>query len=270
MSKDKTPSKQVDLARGRFGYAIDWEQRDRLEACGQEPELVMRQLRDTFPKWNPTADALGLVDVLDQGQQGSCQGHALAQVFAICYFLATGRKEAFSRAAGYYLAQKRDGIRGDKGSTLSGGQHVATQHGMCLEKDWPYPQRYNPGMPPSAEGKFLFKLATTKPFKDVDSMLAWLDLGLPIQTGLTWNNSCDQEIVANYDARSGGGHSTVFWQRRASGNVVNINSWGRRWAGDGVHEWTPESIRAALSARWTVFIGYAPDGMSFPEPQVLS
>lgn len=200
----------------------------------------------------------------------NCQGHALAQVFSICYFLATGRREAFSRAAGYYLAQKRDGIRGDKGSTLSGGQWVATQHGMCLESDWPYPSRYNPGMPPSAQNKFLFKLQTTKPFKDLESMLQWLDEGLPIQIGLTWNNSCDQEVVDNYNGNSGGGHSTVFWQRRANKNVVNWNSWGRRWAGDGVHEWTPESIKRALASRWTVFIGYAPAGMSFPQPQPIS
>ena len=270
MSKDKKPTRPIDLTPGPLGYAFGWEQRDQLEALGEDSGLVLRQFKDSFPKFNQQADPLGLVDILDQGQQGACQGHALASVFSICYFLATGRKEAFSRAAGYYLAQKKDGIRGDMGSTLSGGQWVATQNGMCLEADWPYPSRYNPGMPPSAQNKFLFKLQTTKPFRDLDSMLAWLDEGLPIQTGLTWNNSCDQEVVANYDGRSGGGHSTVFWQRRASGNVVNINSWGRRWAGDGVHEWTPDSIKKALAGRWTVFIGYAPAGMSFPDPQVLS
>jgi hypothetical protein len=112
--------------------------------------------------------------------------------------------------------------------------------------------------------------ARTKPFKDVDSMLEWLDQGLPIQTGLTWNNTCDQEIVSSYSARSGGGHSTVFWQRRNSGNIVNINSWGTRWAGDGVHEWTRESIKTALAAKWTVFIGYAPSGMSFPNPEPVA
>ena len=273
MSKDKKPpqseTRKLDLTPGRMGYAMDWEQRDRLEECGQDSELVLRQFRDSFPKFNQQADPLGVVDILDQGQQGSCQGHALAQVFSICYFLATGRREAFSRAAGYYLSQQRDGIRGDKGSTLSGGQWVATQHGLCLESDWPYPSRYNPGMPPSATNKFLFKLQTTKPFKDFDSMAEWLDQGLPIQIGLDWGPSCDKEIVDNYKP-GGGGHSTVFWQRRASGNVVNINSWGRRWAGDGVHEWTPDSIKRALSARWTVFIGYAPAGMSFPNPKPLS
>jgi hypothetical protein len=177
---------------------------------------------------------------------------------------------SFSRAAGYYLSQKKDGIRGDQGSTLSAGQWVATQHGLCLESDWPYPSRYNPQQPASAANKFLFKLQTTKPFKDLQSMLDWLEQGLPIQTGLTWNDSCNEEIVDRYNGRSGGGHSTVFWQRRPSQNVVNINSWGAGWSGDGCHEWTPKSIETALAGRWTVFIGYAPAGMEYPVPDAIA
>ena len=268
MSKDKKPTK--DMTPGRMGYAFDWERIDELEDRGSEAELVLQHYRDAFPKFDTQADPLGLLKVFDQGQQGSCQGNALAQVFSICYFLATGRHETFSRSAGYYLAQKKDGISGDKGSTLSGGQWVATQNGMCLESDWPYPQRYNPAMPPSANGKFNFKLQATKPLKDIDSVTQWIESGLPIQVGLTWNSTCDQEVVSNSSSRSGGGHSTVFWQRRASGNIVNINSWGTRWNGDGVHEWTIDSVKEALKARWTVFIGYAPDGMSFPVPKVIS
>lgn len=262
--------RKLDLTPGTLGYAYEFEQRDLLESQGEDSQLVLRQFRETFPQFNVNADPLGLVEILDQGQQGSCQGHALATVFQICYFLATGRKESFSRAAAYYLSQKKDGIRGDMGSTLSGGQWVATQHGLCLESDWPYPSRYNPAMPPSAQGKFLFRLATTKPFRNVNEVVEWLDQGLPVQIGVTWNSSCDREIVDGYNARGGGGHSTVFWQRRTSGNVTNINSWGRRWAGDGVHEWTLRSIEAALAARWTVMIGYAPTGMSFPVPEPIA
>jgi hypothetical protein len=230
---------------------------------------IEREAVVDFPVYDITVDedhsfvAQGLV-------VHNCQGHALAQVFSICYFLATGRKQAFSRAAAYYLSQQKDGIRGDMGSTLSGGQYVATQHGLCLESDWPYPGRYNPAMPPTAQGKFLFRLATTKPFKDVNSVVEWLDQGLPVQIGVTWNSSCDREVVDSYSGRGGGGHSTVFWQRRAGGNVVMINSWSSRWAGDGCNEWTTKSIEAALAAKWTVMIGYAPAGMSFPNPNPLS
>jgi hypothetical protein len=258
------------LEQGRLGWAIDSENVPLLESTGTESGELLKWYRDTFPKFNTQADPLGVVSITDQGQQGACQGHALATVFQICYFLATGRKAAFSRAAGYYLSQKKDGIRGDQGSTLSAGQWVATQNGMCLESDWPYPSRYNPAQPASAANKFLFKLQTTKPFKDLQSMLDWLEQGLPIQTGLTWNDSCNEEIVDRYNGRSGGGHSTVFWQRRPSQNVVNINSWSANWSGDGCHEWTPKSIETALAGRWTVFIGYAPAGMEYPVPDAIA
>lgn len=258
------------LEQGRLGWAIDSENVGHLEATGTEPGELLKWYRDTFPKFNVQADPLGVVSILDQGQQGACQGHALAQVFSICYFLATGRKAAFSRAAAYYLSQQKDGIRGDQGSTLSGGQWVATQHGLCLESDWPYPSRYNPTQPASAANKFLFKLQTTKPFRDLNSMLDWLEQGLPIQTGLTWNDTCNEEIVDRYSNRSGGGHSTVFWQRTASSNVKNINSWGASWSGDGCHEWTLKSIETALAGRWTVFIGYAPAGMEYPVPDAIA
>jgi hypothetical protein len=258
------------LEQGKLGWALDRENFGLLEQNGTDASLVLQRYYEAVPQFNTTADPLGVLDILDQGQQGACQGHALATVFSICYFLATGRKAAFSRAAGYYLSQKKDGIRGDQGSTLSAGQWVATQHGMCLETDWPYPSRYNPAMPDTAQGKFTFKLQTTKPFRDLDSMLDWLKRGLPVQTGLTWNGSCDEEVVDDYNGRSGGGHSTVFWQLRPSGNIVNINSWGGRWNGDGLHEWTPDSIRRTLENRWTTYIGYAPDGMSFPTPDPLA
>lgn len=257
------------LQRGQLGWAIERENFGLLEQHGVDAELVLQRYADAFPQFNTTADPLGVLKVFDQGQQGSCQGNALAQVFSICYFLATGRHETFSRAAGYYLAQQKDGIRGDQGSTLSGGQWVATQHGMCLESDWPYPSRYNPAMPSTAQGKFTFKLQTTKPFKDVDSIVSWLGRGLPIQTGLDWSSSCDREVVDNYRP-GGGGHSTVFWQLKPNGNIININSWGSRWNGDGCHEWTIDSIRRTLQSRWTTYIGYAPDGMSFPVPSPVA
>ena len=260
----------LKLPQGPLGWAADKENYQLLEDTGVESSLVLKRYLDSFPKFDTTANPLGVLKVFDQGQIGSCQGNALAQVFSICYFLATGRHETFSRAAGYYLAQKKDGIRGDQGSTLSGGQWVATQHGMCLDSDWPYVPRYNPAMPASAKDKFLFRLQTTKPFRDVQSMLDWLEQGLPIQTGIMWNASCDQEVVDSYSLRGGGGHSTVFWQKKPNGNCININSWGARWSGDGCHEWTPESIARTLQNKWTVYIGYAPDGMSFPKPEQLA
>ena len=246
----------------RLGYRFDIEDKGNLEANGLDPEATLKLFKETFSVFDVTADPLGAVDVLNQGNQGSCQGHALAMVFSICFFLATGRRQAFSRAAGYYLSQRKDGIRGDQGSTLNGGQWVATVHGMCLESDWPYPSSYNPSEPNGIA--YLYKLKRTRPMRTVQEVTDWIDAGLPVQTGFAWNDSCSREVVNNWRP-GGGGHSTCFWQRAKSGNVRNINSWGSSWNGDGVHEWTEGSIAKALAHQWTTLIGYAPDEMSFPE-----
>ena len=258
---------QALLPTRRMGYAVDHENRAHLETTGQSPSEVLKAFKDSFPGFNIGADPLGAVDVLDQASQGSCQGHSLAQIFSICFFLATGRRQKFSRAAGYYLSQRYDGIRGDSGSTLSGGQKVATIHGMCLESDWKYPSSYNPNEP--ANVPYLYKLKVTRPMQTVKDVTDWIDSGLPVQTGFAWNNSCSREIVDAWQP-GGGGHSTCFWQRAKSGNIKNINSWGSDWNGDGVHEWTESSIAKALAHSWTVLIGYAPDEMSFPDQEPLT
>lgn len=259
----------MTLPQGPLGYAIESERRFELEATGREPSEMLKAYRDAFPKLNITADARGAVRVLDQGQQGSCQGHSLAQAFSVCYFLVTGRYLAFSRAAGYYLSQKFDNIRGDQGSTLSGGNKVATQHGMCLEEEWSYPSRYTPAQPPGIQ--FRFKLATSRPMRTIGEMQEWIESGLPIQTGLSWNDSCNQEVVDNWRS-GGGGHSTLFWLTTGTNGelVNNINSWGGDWNGDGQHKWTWQSIERALRHSWTTFIGYAPDGMSFPDAEPIA
>lgn len=253
------------LPVGRLGYSLLNEDHEYLEDVGESPNQAMKAFQDSFPVFNTTADPLGAVSVLNQGNQGSCQGHSLALIFSINYFLATGRREAFSRACGYYVSQSYDGIRSDSGSTLSGGVKCATQHGMCLESDWPYPSRYDPRQPSGVE--YPYKLKSTKPMRSVDDCRNWLQLGLPIQTGIKWNDSCSREIVDNWQPlRGSGGHSTTFWQLSQSGNVKNINSWGNTWNGDGVHEFTFGSIARLLQDSNTVLIGYAPDAMSFPTP----
>lgn len=257
---------EVLLPTGAMGYAFSKENIAHLQSTGASPSEALRAFKDSFPIFDTTADPVGAINILNQGQQGACQGHSLAQIFAICFFLATGRKVRFSRAAGYYLAQRYDGIKGDNGSTLSGGQKVATIHGMCLDSDWSYPAQYNPFEP--ANVPYLYKLKATKPMETVKDVLDWIDAGLPVQTGFAWNNSCSKEIVDNWQP-GGGGHSTCFWQRSKIGNVKNINSWGENWNGDGVHEWTESSIARALKHDWTVMIGYAPDGMSFPDQPPL-
>lgn len=254
----------------KFGYPIERENREALDANGMDPrEMVAKVKANGPPTMNVDTDPFLLLDTLNQANQGACQGHSLALIFTICYYLFTGRILYFSRAAAYYLSQKFDGLLGrDVGSTLSGGQKVATEHGLCTEEDWPYPRNYNPRQPGGI--KFPFKLVSSKSTNDYDLIVEALNMGLPVQTGLAWGPECEQTVVTRYTGRgAGGGHSTTLWLKKGN-NFRQLNSWGESWNQDGQNEITPEAMRQMVeySSRVfgkNVFVIYAPEGMIFPE-----
>lgn len=249
-----------ELPTGQLGYAIDLERRSEMESEGTDPKLMLARASQV-PQFNVDVHPTTLFEPLNQGNQGSCQGHALAMIFTICYYLQTGTIEQFSRGGAYYLSQKKDGIRGDRGSTLSGGMWVATQHGICLEKDWPYPSRYNPAQPSGLT--FPFKLVASKPTRDVDLIREALDIGLPVQDGIIWDGSVSRTLSTDYRGAGGGGHSTVLWTKSGD-NYRRINSWGM-WDGDGCNENTPRSLQQQIEHRYSSHVIYAPEGMIYPE-----
>jgi len=252
-----------ELPIGPMGYAIEKESQPLLMAQGIDPEWMLDRADESKPTFQVDVDPLTLFDPLNQGSQGSCQGHSLALIFTICYFLATGRVEFFSRAAAYYLSQKKDGINGDRGSTLSGGQYVATQHGLCLEKDWPYPSRYNPAEPQGVS--YPFKMVAAQPTSDIELITRALDMGLPVQDGIIWDSSVSRTISTDYKGTGGGGHSTTLWTKRGE-NYRRINSWGL-WDGDGCNENTPRSLKQQVEHRYSSHVIYAPAGMIYPEQE---
>lgn len=244
-----------------MGYLYAEENHAALAENGMDARRLVSRAAANRPDFNPDVNPMTLFDPLNQGGQGACQGHSLALIFTICYFLQTGRILQFSRAAAYYLSQQRDGISGDRGSTLSGGQWVATQHGLCLESDWPYPSRYNPTEPRGVH--YPFKLVAAKPTRDWDTIREALDIGLPVQDGIIWDDSVSRTLVTNYVGRGGGGHSTTIWTKKGP-NYRRINSWGM-WDGDGCNENTPEAMQQQVRHRYSSHVIYAPEGMIYPE-----
>jgi hypothetical protein len=254
----------IELPQGELGYRIEDENHKELEK-GYDHQDLLRAFKEVKPDFNEQINPTDIVKVVHQGKVGSCQGQSLATVFQICFYLATGRFNFFSAAAGYYLSQKNDRerglrIRGDHGSTLSGGRWVATEHGMCLDSDWPYVAKYNPEQPEGIE--FPFKLSVSKPFKKADDVIEWIKSGLPVQTGVRWGKEMNREEVTSA-SRSGGGHSTCLWTMKGE-DINNINSWGESWNGDGVHVWTQDAL-AEMIDRGGTFVGYSPEGFDFPD-----
>lgn len=251
------------LPTHRLGYAIHMEKRDLLEQRGVDPKKMLKMASANPPPINVQNNPRQIIPLLDQLRQGACAGHAGARMMIICFFLMTGRVLAFSRAAAYYLAQKHDGIRGDNGSTLDGIQWVLTQHGLCLEREWMYPTNYDPTEPRPIPN-YGFKLVASKPTSDPGEVRAWLDIGLPVQDGITWNAEVAQSIVTNYTgSRPEGGHSTTLWLKNGE-NYLRDNSWGA-WDGDGCNENTPKALDQQVRFGGNTHILYAPEQMIYPE-----
>lgn len=250
------------LPTHRLGYAVGSEDRGYLNSAGLDPRLMLKAAREFKPSLNVNTHPMVLFDPLNQGNQGACQGHALAMMFTICYFLLTGRVEMFSRAAAYYWSQQEDGIRGDRGSTLSGGRKVAAK-GLPLESEWRYPSRYDPREPAGIQNRRRFKLVASKPTQDIEQIREALDLGLPVQDGIIWDASVSRTLSTDYRGSGGGGHSTTLWTKKDD-DYRRINSWGM-WDGDGCNENTPRSLKQQVEHRYSSHVIYAPEGMIYPD-----
>ena len=153
-----------DGVQRALGYAFEKEDHDYLNSHGEDPKLLMKRFSDSFPSFNTDANPTDILKIKNQGNVGACQGFSLSTIFQICYFLATGREEIFSAMAGYILSQRYDNLLGkDVGSTLSAGEQVATEHGLCLDVDWKFPGRYDTTIPEGIQYPFKLCLLYTSP-----------------------------------------------------------------------------------------------------------
>jgi len=237
----------------QYGYLHGNDDYDQIDQ-GVNPVDVLQRAKASYPEFNPYAAPWLMLQY--QGNQGACQGHALAHAFQVALVQEHGIQARFSRACAYYLSQKEDGINGDRGSTLAGGQKVAAK-GICLEDEWPYPSRYNNRQPASANGNMNFRMPGSKRITDAD--LAWdlLESGCCIQTGVAWNSSYEKEVCHTLKSTYGGGHSTLLYGLdEKTNNAIHHNSW-RNWQGDGRNQWTKNFFAQIVKRdRFAVFVCY--------------
>lgn len=202
----------------------------------------------------------------DQGPVGSCQGHALSSVVEYAYRVATeGKVEQFSRQMGYIGSQIEDGIRGDRGSTLSGGMKLVTTKGLCFERTCPYPGRYSPQIPQEAwEEARDYIIRSSTWLKTYDDLAAYLYSGAGgIEIGIRWTQALanSRGVIESFSGGGGGGHAISFlgWSRRkdAQGRryLYLVNSHSERWGDRGVAEVAPRAIESMLADRFTSCMG---------------
>jgi len=172
----------------------------------------------------------------------NCQGHALSTVCEIAYYNASkGDITQLSRWFAYVGTQKIDGIRGDQGSTISGGASLAKQYGICPEELYPYPTRYTYTITQDQyDAAKPYRLKTARRMETVDDVRNWLDGGMGgINIGVRWG---------------GGGHAVAIVETEGSSFKV-ANSWGTSWGDNGYFTWTEREMSQKLRDNYTVAIG---------------
>jgi len=213
-------------------------------------------------------DPSGWYVVENQKAQGSCQGNALSTGVELLHAREGGNLEQLSRACAYYLSQRIDGIRGDEGSTISAGIKLAETTGICLESDWPYPERYDPRTPPGFMNFVKYLIANHSPVLSAADMITHIGLHGPVHIGIIWSEDIDRQaaengIISRYQPGQGG-HSVEFigyrlksWDGRPLDRPHGIlaNSWSTQWGHNGLALVSPQAIDAMINSRYGVFVG---------------
>lgn len=247
-----------------FGYLIESEPREELQQTSTA--LPLMKLAFNAPD---EIDPRSWHQIENQGQMGSCQGHALSSVGEMADLIATGGRKTkqFSRLWCYYRSQQYDGILGkDIGSTLAGGLAVATQDGICREEKMPYPDpvvytgRFANG---SFEDAQNFKIRRHTWLKNYDEVFAFIASGQGgVEIGIRWPSDwmqCNGVLESFIPGQ--GGHAVCFlgYSKRTdrSGRkyLWMANSWGTEWGNGGWAEVSPSAVDAMFRNRDTVMLG---------------
>lgn len=252
------------------GYVGGWR-RDREDWTAMQqwmqPEENILAMRGTYQEvsFDPR-DLMQTAVIENQGQQGACQGHDLSSCLEWIHALQTGSMSVqLSRAYAYYETQRIDGIRGDNGSTISGGVKLAMSQGVPEESKWPYPSRYNNRRPgffdDVLENAARYKIAESYKLTSYQSVRTWLGSGQgAISIGIRWGSGMSTPVLESFSA-GGGGHAIALLclsEREGSNGepyVWMMNSWGARWGNKGWSEWSPDAIRQMMNHQFTVAIG---------------
>jgi len=214
-------------------------------------------------------DPRDIVKVENQGQQGSCQGHSLSSCLEWCYAIATGGTVLqLSRAMAYYETQRLDGIRGDAGSTISGGVRLALSTGVCEEPLWKYPTAYNPNRPANWEevktNAAKYKAGRAIKIRTYEEYRAFVGSGQGgVHIGIAWGNAMNVPVVDRFTP-GGGGHAIagLCLSERVDSQgrpyIWILNSWGVSFGSreePGWQEWSATAVSQMLAHQWTEMIG---------------
>lgn len=246
------------------GYPIELEDREYIKSLPNEaPVLAMRGTYNEI-----RLDAKQILKVESQARQGACAGHSLSSILEWIYAIATGGDRIqLSRAMAYYETQRIDGIRGDNGSTIGGGEKLVKGTGLCREELWKYPSSYNPSRPANWEEIKVdakqFRVKTSIRITSYDGYRTFIGAGLGgVHGGWNWNSTMEKKVVEVFQPTNrDGGHSEagicLSTREDSSGRpyIWILGSWDKTFAQAGWQEFSPTCIQQMLKHPNTVLVG---------------
>lgn len=194
----------------------------------------------------------------NQGNMGSCTGHAAADCAETCNWIATGGEVIqISRMFCYLMGQKESGLFGsDQGASISGSVSSLNRNGAPLEERFPYPLRYVTNIPSIAvEEARQHLVRSVSPLRSYEDVFAFLALGIgAVEIGIDWtvglaNNTSGVIELNNCGGRSYGGHALCIngYSRRIDSDGQKYlwlhNSHGEGWGNKGWAEVSPAVIQ---------------------------
>lgn len=208
--------------------------------------LQFPRLADNIPlidrkDWRPFSRHRKIVPILDQGQYGSCNGHAW--VTALMRARAAANFE-FQLLSACFLYALINGGR-DAGSNIGEGATALKTTGTCLESQGPEGKilkrqytaaQWQDGLATAAR----FKLAEVYSFTTFDeavtAALLGFHLNLSVLVAGSWNNLDKDGRVPAYRGvgnHAVGGGDGLFFASNGEPLLDMTNSWGLRWGMDG-------------------------------------
>lgn len=242
------------------------------------------------PHWQPLAKSLSSVMAfsanierpktidprlwhrMEHQKRNDCQGFSSSSVGEAAYTLSTGKVIQFSPHFAYRVSQEIDGIRGDGGSTISGGYEAARRVGLCPLVDCPYPTKYSSAITQVMKAKAaVYKIGSFAVCHDYDEVLACLVAGMGVNWGLGWDFSGPGNNVLTKFSGNGPGHATALL-----GYSERLDKSGRPyiWLANsgypvpGWYEVSPDMVNKALGLRRTVAM--AMSRLDHPAPTTVA
>lgn len=194
--------------------------------------------------------------VENQGQIGSCAGHAITTSLEICNYISTqGRVTALSRMFSYLVGQQAAGLFGrDAGCTISGVVRAAKQVGCCREELFPYPTSYISAIPAAAqEEASQHRLQQHSVLNSYQRVFEFLAAGIgAVVIGVPWRQSLAETegVIERLQGTVYGGHAVAlvgYTTRTANDGrkyILLANSHGKDWGAAGFAEVAPRVIDA--------------------------